>query len=413
MSIPVGKVLIIEENSWVPIDRRVWYEATTLRDAGWQVVVICPDAKSSHAGRGADRQRGPKEETLEGIKIYRFPLVFAETGITNYIQEYLVAFICIAWLSWKVWRKHGFDILHVCNPPDIFFPLGLFYRLLGASFVFDHHDLFPEMLIWRYPRLSGRVMYIFARLAEYLTFRCANAVIATNESYRQIAMERGDVPGSRVIAVRNGPKISVFVPVEPLPALKREFSFMVCFVGIMGVEDGVLEMLDVIRHIIRDLGRRDILFALIGDGAIRLRVMTDIAADGLEPYVDMPGMIRDDVTLRQYMSTADVFVSPEPLTPLNTRSTFIKIGEYMAMGKPIVAFDLCETRYTAQDAACYVTPGDIRGFAHAIVQLLDEPERRHHIGTKGRQRMVGELGWEYQSPQLLRAYALARQSAHR
>src|ERR1035441_3625765 len=152
VSIPVGRVLIIVENNWVPIDRRVWYEATTLRDAGWQVIVICPDAKGAHAGRGIDRQRRPKEEILEGINVYRFPLTFAERGIASYIREYFTAFIYIAWLSWKVWRRHGFDILHVCNPPDIFFPLGLFYRLLGARFVFDHHDLFPEFVAFRYPR---------------------------------------------------------------------------------------------------------------------------------------------------------------------------------------------------------------------------------------------------------------------
>jgi len=411
VSIPVGRVLIIVENSWVPIDRRVWYEATTLRDAGWQVIVICPDAKGAHAGRGIDRQRRPKEEILEGINVYRFPLTFAERGIASYIREYFTAFIYIAWLSWKVWRRHGFDILHVCNPPDIFFPLGLFYRLLGASFVFDHHDLFPENVVWRYPKLSGRLMYLLARIAEYLSFRSANAVIATNESYRRIAIERGGVPAGRVITVRNGPKIDAFVPVEPVVALKRGFPFMVCFVGIMGDEDGVLQMLDVVRHIIGELGRQDILFVLIGDGASRPRALADIAAEGLDRVVDMPGMIRDDLRLRQYMSTADVFVSPEPLTPMNTRSTFIKIGEYMAIGKPIVAFDLCETRYTAQDAACYVSPGDLRGFGEAIVDLLDDPERSRQIGIKGRQRILGELGWEHQSQNLFRAYALARQSA--
>jgi glycosyltransferase involved in cell wall biosynthesis len=194
-------------------------------------------------------------------------------------------------------------------------------------------------------------------------------------------------------------------------AFKRGFPFMVCFVGIMGDEDGVLELLDVIRHIIGELGRQDILFVLIGDGATRSRALADLAAEGLDRFVDMPGMIRDDLRLREYMSTADVFVSPEPLTPMNTRSTFIKIGEYMAMGKPIVAFDLSETRYTAQDAACYVSPGDIRGFGQAIVDLLDDPEHRRKIGIKGRQRILSELGWEHQSQYLFQAYAIARQSA--
>ena len=411
MSVAAGKVLIIEENSSVPIDRRVWYEATTLRDAGWRVTVICPHAKGTNAGTGTDRQPSCEEEILEGINVYSFPLTFAERGLVSYLREYVTAFVYIAWLSWRVWRRHGFDILHVCNPPDIFFPLGLFYRLLGARFVFDHHDLFPEFVAFRYPRLSGRLLYALARVTEYLTLRTANAVISTNESYRQVAMERGGVPTDRIITVRNGPKVRAFVPVEPVTALKRGFDFMVCFVGMMGDQDGIVEMLDVIRHIIRDLGRQNILFVLVGDGAARSGVLTNAAIERLDPFVDMPGMVRDDLRLRQYMSTADVCVSPEPFTPMNTQSTFIKVGEYMAMGKPVVAFDLCETRYTAQDAACYVSPGDTRGFGQAIVDLVDDPERCRQMGIKGRQRILGELGWEHQSQHLFRAYALAREVA--
>lgn len=404
------RALIIEENSWVPVDRRVWYEATTLRNAGWKVTVICPYPNTAYAGAGIDQRGSGDEAVLEGVNVYRFPLRFAESGMLSYIREYVTAFLYITFLSWKVWRKHGFDVLHVCNPPDIFFPLGLLYRLLGATFVFDHHDLFPEFVAFHYPNLRGKLLYVLARVTEYLTLRSANAVLSTNESYRNVVIKRAGVPAGRVVTVRNGPKVSAFVPVEPVSELKRGFTFMVCFVGMMGEQDGILEMLDVIRHIIQKLGRRDIGFALIGDGAARSRLLRNIASERLDLFVDMPGLIRDDVKLRQYISTADVCVSPEPLTPMNAYSTFIKVGEYMAMSKAVVAFDLCETRFTAQDAGCYVKPGDIRSFGQTIVDLLDDPERRRQIGVKGRQRILDELGWEHQAQHLFRAYALARAS---
>jgi glycosyltransferase involved in cell wall biosynthesis len=327
--------------------------------------------------------------------------------VKDYLNEYLTAWTSIARLSWRVWRKERFDIIQFCNPPDIFFPIGLFYRLLGARVVFDHHDLSPEVVKWRFSGLVGTLLYVFARAAEYLTFRTANAVMSTNQSYRKVAMGRGRVPADRVFILRNGPKSEEFVPVEAIPALKRGLPYMACYVGVMGPDDGVLELLASIRHIVHDMGRHDILFALLGDGAIRPQALAQVKAWGLESVVDMPGMIRDKLVLRQYMSTADVCLSPEPLTPLNTRSTFIKIGEYMAMGKPIVASDLHESRYTAQEAAMYVVPGNAQEFGQAIVTLLADPERRRNMGEFGRQRFLNHLSWEHQKHNLFEAYAVA------
>ena len=407
----IEKALIVVENSWVPVDRRVWYEATALRDAGWQVTVICPTGKVAQAGKkGPDhayRSFGEPED-LEGVTVLRFPLIYAEQGVISYLKEYVSAFFCIARLSWKVWRQESFDIIQICNPPDIFFPIGVFYRCLGAKFVFDHHDLFPENVIWLYHGLVGRFMYAVSRLAEYLTFFSANVVMTTNKSYQKIAYERGKVSPDNVVVVRNGPKIDEFIPVDPVPALKLGFPFMVCYAGIMGEGDGILETIEIIRCIVRDLTRHDVYFVLLGDGAKKAQALANIKSWELEAFVDMPGMIRDDMQLRQYMSTADVFISPEPLTPMNTHSTFIKIGEYMAIGKPIVAFDLKETRYTAQNAACYVPPGDIQGFGRAIINLLDDPIRRQQMGNIGRQRILDCLGWEHQKQHLFRAYALAK-----
>jgi len=408
MAVRHTKILIIEENSWVPIDRRVWQEATTLRDAGAQVFVICPMAKGSRAVDAEDRELPSDADDVDGISVYRFPLTFAEGGLASYINEYSAALISIARLSWRIWRQHRFEIMHLCNPPDIFFPIAIFYRSLGVRVLFDHHDLFPEMILWRFQGALGRMLYLLARLSEYLTLRVANVVVVPNESYREMAVGRGNLAAERVIVVRNGPKTEEFGPQEQLDELRRGRRHMVCFVGVMGVEDGVLEMVKVIRHIVWEIGRSDIHFALVGDGPIRGEARAMILADDLEAFVEMPGMIDCNETLGQYMWTADILVSPEPLTPLNARSTFIKVGEYMGFGKPIVAFDLPETRYTAQGAACYVTPGDIRGFAEAIVGLLDDPEQRGRMGTLGQKRIVEELGWRHQVQYLFHAYDLAR-----
>jgi glycosyltransferase involved in cell wall biosynthesis len=399
------KVLIVEENSSVPLDKRVWYEATTLRDAGWQVAVICSAPLHTPGGEVIDTTRIP--EILEGIRIYRFPMVEARQGVLSYLREYLTAFCSIARVSWRVWRELRFDVIHFCNPPDLFAPIATFYRLLGASVVFDHHDLFPELVLWRYHGLAARVFYAVARVGEYLTFHSANAVISTNESYRHIAMDRGKVPSDRIVVVRNGPKRDKFIPVDPVPSLKRGFPYLAAFAGVMGPEDGVIELLQSIYYIVHDLGRQDILFVLLGDGSVRARVQANAVSWGIKDVVDFPGMIRDDFLLRQYLCTANVLLSPEPLTPLNIRSTFIKVGEYMALGKPIVAYELPETQHTAQDAAVYVKPGDTQAFGRAILTLLENPHRGRCMGEIGQKRVRDYLSWEHQQGELLRAYSIA------
>ena len=250
-----------------------------------------------------------------------------------------------------------------------------------------------------------------ARVAEYLTFRAANMVIATNESYRQVALTRGKVREDQVFVVRNGPKISEFVPVAPDFSLKRGFPFMVCFVGVMGDEDGIVDFIETIQFIVYDLGRRDILFTLIGDGSCRLQALAKANVLDLNSFVSLPGMIRDDLLLRRYLCTADVLVSPEPLTPHNVHSTFMKIAEYMAMGRPIVASDLPESRHTAQCAAWYAEPGNYKEFGQMIVTLLGDSKRRQEMGESGRRRVLSELGWEHQERLLFRAYESAMGTA--
>jgi len=399
------KVLIVEENSWVPHDKRVWYEATTLRDAGWQVAVICPAPSNALREEEIDTTHTP--EILEGIRVYRFPIVEAWHGILSYLREYLTAFWAIASVSWRVWREHRFDVIHFCNPPDIFSPIAMFYRLLGVSVIFDHHDLFPELVLWRYQGLAARVFYAGARVGEFLSFHSANVVISTNESYRRMCLGRGKVPTERIVIVRNGPKREQFIPVDPVPSRKRGFPYMAAFAGVMGPEDGVDELMQSIRHVVNDLGRRDVLFVLLGDGSVRKQAQANALTWGITDVVDFPGMIRDDFILRQYLCTADVLLSPEPLTPLNSCSTFIKVGEYMALGKPIVAYELPETRHTAQDAAVYIKPGDTQAFGRAILTLLDDLPLRQRMGGIGQKRIMESLSWEHQQGELLRAYAAA------
>lgn len=400
------KALIVVENSPVPLDIRVWQQAITLRDAGWSVTVICPEDIQVQKEKSTIIST-KKPENLEGVTIFRFPLSFAEKGMVSYLVEYLSAFISISRLCWQVWQRDHFDIIQFCNPPDIFFPIAMFYRMLGASVIFDQHDLFPEFVSWRYSGVTGKLLSVAAQVTEFLTFRSANIVLSTNESYRRIAIKRGKVSGEKVFIVRNGPKQDLFFPVEPDPCLKRGFPYLACYAGVMGHGDGVLELLDSLYYIIHDLGRRDILFILLGDGAVHSQAEQQVAAWGMQDFIIMPGMIRDKLLLRQYLCTADVLLSPEPLNPLNNCSTFIKVAEYMAMGKPIIAYYLQETRYTAQEAALYVKPGDTRAFGQAIVSLLNNPELREKMGIVGRERIQEKFCWEKQQHNLLQAYKMA------
>jgi glycosyltransferase involved in cell wall biosynthesis len=401
-----GKALIVVENNSVPFDRRVWREVRALYEAGWEVSVISPQSPQDDRLVRSDSQAG-SHEVLDGIHIYRFPIAFADHGLSSYVREYLVAFVQVTRLTWRLHRADRFDVLQVCNPPDIFFPLGFFYRLLGKSFIFDHHDLTPESIAFRFHGLPGLLLYRLARLCEWLTLRTANVVMATNESYRQLAIQRGGVAPDRVFVVRNGPELATFQPLPPDSTLKRGFPYLCCYLGIMGVEDGVEPMLEAIRFVVHDLGRRDVCFVLIGGGSSRLAGLSRIAEWGLEDQVFMPGRLPES-EVKRYLSTADTCLSPDPYTPLNNLSTMNKVMEYMLMGKPLVSFDLKEARFSAQEAALYAPCGDIEAFGRAIVELLDNPDRRHTMGEFGRKRVLQELAWEKQKPSLLAAYEVAR-----
>lgn len=292
-------------------------------------------------------------------------------------------------------------VLQACNPPDIFFPLALAYRLVGVKFIFDHHDLAPELYRTRFN--AGGAFYVMLLALERATFLIADHVISTNESYRSIALRRGCKRSNQVSVVRNGPDLEEMVATAPRPELKEGKPYLCCWFGNMGPHDGVDGVLVAIRAFVKDLGRRDCHFTFIGRGECLDEVRRLSAEFGLNEWVTFTGWVEDDIAFA-YLSTADVGLSLDPSGPLNDVSTMNKTMEYMAFGLPVVAFDLKETRVSAHDSALYATPGDVEGVAQLINELLDDPELRMELGKRGRRRIEESLAWSYQRDRYLKVY---------
>lgn len=387
------RVLILVENLPSPFDRRVWQEATTLHANGYGVSIICP------TGKGYEK---PYEE-IEGIHIYRYNLPMEAEGAKGYAVEYSAALWHTFRLAWKVRREQGFDVIHACNPPDLLFLIGGFFKLFfGKKFLFDHHDINPEL----YEAKFGRRDFFWKLMVwlERMTFKTADVSIATNESYKKIAIERGGMNPARVYVVRSGPKLDRLKIIPPVEALKHGRRYLVGYVGVMGKQEGIDLLLQAARHIVKEMGRDDVHFGLVGGGT-SLDEMKQMAADlGIADYVTFTGRVPDQALL-EMLNTADVCVNPDVANEMNDKSTMNKIMEYMALGKPVVQFDLTEGRFSAQEASLYAAKNDPVDMARKIVELLDEPERRARMGEFGRNRVVNELEWEYEAPKLLAAYA--------
>lgn len=386
------RVLILVENLPVPFDRRVWQEATTLARAGYQVCVVCP------MGRGHDEAH----VCIDGIHIYRYRLAVEAQGAGAYFIEYPLALWHTFRLSWRVWRKHGLDAIHACNPPDLLFLVGAAFKVLARSrFLFDHHDVNPELYEAKFGRrdLLWRALVVLERL----TFRLADVSLATNESYRAVAIERGGMDPSRVFVVRSGPILAHWPLQAPKAELRCGRRHLVGYSGVMGKQEGIDLLLLAVRHIVRELGRQDIHFGLVGGGtawADMRRLCTEM---GLDAYVTFTGRVPQQELL-DMLNTADVCVNPDVANPMNDISTMNKIMEYMALAKPIVQFDLKEGRFSAQDASLYAARNDPVDLARKIVELIDDPQRRARMGAAGRARVEAVLDWRHEAPQLLRAY---------
>ncbi|MDI9848777.1 glycosyltransferase family 4 protein [Rhodoblastus sp. 17X3] len=385
------KILIIVENLPLPFDRRVWLEARTLKEAGAEVSIICPTGKGYEAA----------EEVIEGIHIHRHPLPVEADSAGGYLREYLAALAAETRLAWKIFFKRGFDVIQGCNPPDLIFLVALPFKLLGRKFIFDHHDINPELYEAKFGRRD--FFWRLLRLVERLTFMTADVSIATNQSYRSIAIERGKMAPEKVFVVRSGPDIEKIKPTPPNPACKRGRDYLVGYVGVMGDQEGIDLLLESVRHIVFDLGRTDIQFTLAGSGPSLEALKALSKALKVDDYVEFRGRI-PDAELFELLSTADVCVNPDRVNPMNDLSTMNKIMEYMAFSKPIVQFDVKEGRYSAQQASLYAAKNDPIDFADKIVALLADENLRNEMGQFGRRRVVEELSWRRQKAPLLQAY---------
>jgi glycosyltransferase involved in cell wall biosynthesis len=387
-------VLILVENAAIPYDRRVMAEANSLLANGYTVSIICPTASNQ-----------PPRELLGGVLVRRYRSRPSRGGAASQVAEYAVALVKTFALMVSLSRDPGFDVIHACNPPDLFFLVAWPFRLFGVRFVFDQHDLSPELYAALYGRDSGAVMRAL-RFTERRSYRVADAVITVNESYKRLAVSRGGVAPERVFVARNGPREGWPRPVAPRPELRRAREHLVVYMGVMGHQDGVDVLLDAIAVLTGPMGMTDVTFALVGDGNAAASLKEQARELGIEEFVDFVGWISDEEVLSAYLVTADACVCPEPSNPLNDHSTFIKVMEYMASTTPIVAFDLPETRVSAGEAAVYATPGDVEGFAALLGEVLADEEMRSRMRACAEER-IGSLRWERQVPALLAAYECA------
>jgi len=392
MKASAGKrVLMLIENNTYPQDTRVRYEVTTLREAGYCVSVICP--RYSHQ---------TWRENIDGVQIYRYPAPPEAINPLGYIWEYGFSLVATFILSLIVWVRPGFDIIHAANPPDTSVFIALFYKPFGKRFVFDHHDLVPDMYKVRFRDGGKKAIHKILLWLERITCRFADHIIATNESYKSVEMERWQVPAERITIVRNGPKLERMILVEPDAGLKSREKVIIGYVGIMGIQDGLDYLLRALQCMV-DMQRHDFYCVIIGKGSAVGEMKALATSLGLDDYVWFTGFIPDEDMIR-YLSTADICVDPDPSNSFNDRCTMVKMMEYMALGKPIVAYDLPEHRVTAQEAALYARPNDERDFAQLIITLMDDPYRRIKMGQIGRERVKRELAWPYQARHLLDAY---------
>jgi glycosyltransferase involved in cell wall biosynthesis len=389
------KVLMLIENASVPFDNRVWAEATTLRDHGFQVTIISP--------KGSTRDR-ESHTCVEGIHLYRYQIPTNTDKYTAYILEYSISLLMTFLLSFKVLVRHGFDVIHTANPPDLFFMIGLFYRLFGKKFVFDQHDLSPEVFQAKF-RGNMKSVHRLLLFLEWCSYRIAHVVITTNLSQKRFAIERGHCHPDKVFVVANGPELERIKLVPPEPELKRGRRYLLAYIGEMGVQDGIDNALYALHNLVHKRGRQDISLVLIGDGAYASTLRSLAHELQLDEYAYFTGWVNAK-DINRYLTVADVGLTPDPVNGLNEYCTMVKTLEYMAMGKPTVSFDLFETRFSAQDAALYATPNLVEDFASKIEILLNDEELRLKMGATGRERIKEALNWDYDKKKLLLAYEM-------
>ncbi|HBI57878.1 MAG: glycosyltransferase family 4 protein [Duncaniella sp.] len=386
------RILIIVENLPVPFDTRVWQEASTLAANGYTVSVICPKGK----GYNDDY------ECIDGVHIYRHDLPTEGNGAIGYAREYFSALWNEYRLARKIYKKHGFHVIHGCNPPDDIYMVARMFRGKGVDYVFDHHDICPELYEAKFGKKSG-LFYKSQLWLERNTYRHCTFAFVTNESYRRIAIERGGMSPDKVHVLRSGPRLERLVIRPPKPEIKRGRRFMIGYLGVIGQQEGIQYMLQAAKHIRDNMGRDDIFWGIVGGGPHLDELRRLCTSMGLDDIVEFTGRV-DDNKMLDYLNTADICVNSDEYNEMNDKSTMNKVLEYMALGKPIVQFDLTEGRYSAQGASLYARPNDSVDMAEKIVSLLDDPARRAEMSRIGRDRIVNELSWDHTSRALLDSY---------
>lgn len=386
------KILIIVENLPVPFDTRVWQEATTLAREGYTVSVICPKGK----GYNEDY------EYLEGVHIYRHDLPKEGNGPIGYAREYFSALWHEYRLARKIYKERGFHVIHGCNPPDNIYMVASRFKGKGVDYVFDHHDICPELYEAKFGKTSGPLYKSQLWLERHTYDHCTFAFV-TNESYKEIAIRRGGMSPDKVHVLRSGPRLERLKIQSPKPEIKRGKRFMVGYLGVIGQQEGIEYLLEAARYLRDEKGRDDIFWGIVGGGPHLEALRRKSEEMGLQDIVEFTGRVSDEKML-DYLNTADVCVNPDEYNAMNDKSTMNKVLEYMALGKPIVQFDLTEGRYSAQDASLYAERNNARDMADKIVMLLDDPQRREKMAAIGRERILNELSWDHTSRALISAY---------
>jgi glycosyltransferase involved in cell wall biosynthesis len=393
------RILLINETP-VPTDERAWLEARSLAEAGHTVTVACPWRDPAD-----DRVR-----VLDGVTIRTYPPPAQASGVLGYVWEFSYCWMRSFATALGQLGRGGFDVIHACNPPDTFFLLGAIFKPFGKKYVFAQHDLCPELWLSRFgaevapTSTKSKVLHRGLLFLERMSYRMADRVVVPNESYKTTARSRGRLADEDVVVIRNGPDLAKVRIVEPDVELKRGRAHLVCYLGIMNPQDGIEYLLEAAAHMIRERGRDDVQFALVGTGDSIEDLEQQVEKLGIAGHFTFTGWISDSDLLSAYLSTADVCVAPDPATPLNEKSSFMKIMDYMAVAKPIVAFDLPETRVSAGASALYATPNDTAEFGDKIISLLDDPGARAEMGAVGRQRVEDELEWEHWARRLVAMY---------
>jgi len=387
------KVLMLVENLPSPGDPRVWSEVTALRDAGFLVSIICP--------KGTTRCR-ESYSYVDGIHIYRYHLSAATNSIPGYVSEYAIALLATFCLSFKVLFRQGFDVIHAANPPDLFFLIGLFYRLLGKKFIFDQHDLSPELFQSKF-KARKRLLHRLLLFLEWCSLKTAHMAIVANLTQKELVVERDHCNPEKVFVVGSGPNLKRLKSVTPEYKLKGGRRYLLAYIGLLEPQNGVEYALYALHDLVFKRGRRDVSLVIMGDGGQTSAMYTLAHELQLDEYIKFTGWTSDEDIVR-YLTVADIGLTPIPKNGKNEYSTPTKTMEYMAMGKPGVAFDLAETRFTAQDAVLYATPNLARDFADKIDILLDNEVLRQTMGAVGRKRIEEELSWNHAKRNLLQVY---------